>query len=937
MNPPGGAEEEASPAGLVSSVMREFNSIRAGDKAKSEDEEGVLSPYAGLEKSGVLQEASAAFNNPQVVKLEPSKCCLLITKLLHLMAQGEKFEGRDAEGVFFAVTKLFQSQNTALRRMTYLFIKEVAENTDPENVIIVIQSLMKDMNSTVDLYRANAIRVLCKIIDASILSQTDRYIKQAVVDRNPLVAASSLICGNQMASEPAKLEVVRRWVNEVQESVNSKSEMVQYQALALLYTIKSHDKLAVGRIVQQYSKSSLNSPLAMCLLIRYTAKLLHDDISATNARSAYEFIESCLHHKNDMVILEAARAMCRLPEVAAEDIIPAITVLQLHLSSPKPSWRFAAVRTLNEVAMKHPNVIRRANEDMEGLISDSNKSIATLAITTLLKTGSEGSIDKLMKQITGFITDISDEFKVVVVRAVRALCNRYPAKHRVLLNFLSSILRDEGGFEFKKVVVDTILQLIDSIPNAKEAGLFHLCEFIEDCEFTSLSAQILHVLGELGPSTSQPAKYIRFVYNRIILENAHVRAAAIAALGKFGSQVDSLTDSIIVLLTRSLTDDDDDVRDRAVLCLRVLKKIQQGENISRTMLMDPLPVNPNTLMRSLELYKRHPAPGPVTFDTLPVVEDTANASKFDDIDEGGAGGLDGLATPPPAGTDAAAAAAAATSSPMRSTDVDYADELYSIPEFAGLGPLFKSSKKQDLTESETEYFVSCVKHIFSEHVVLQLNVTNTLPDMALTNVSAVLEDPDCDEWEVLLTKPVEALEYGVPGKVYVLLKRPEDLFQATFSVDLHFNVKECDPTTHEAYDPDDEGDEEDFPIDAIELGTTDFVAKVQVSNFRTVWESVGKDNEVLEKFELPQYRTLKDAITAVVDFLGLRPCEGTDSVAHNAASQNVLLSGTFIGGTKVLARSAFNIDPNGGGAVNLKIAIRSEDPEVSKLVMDCIQ
>ena len=36
---------------------------------------------------------------------------------------------------------------------------------------------------------------------------------------------------------------------------------------------------------------------------------------------------------------------------------------------------------------------------------------------------------------------------------------------------------------------------MQEIPDAKEPGLAHLCEFIEDCEFTYLSAQILHVLG----------------------------------------------------------------------------------------------------------------------------------------------------------------------------------------------------------------------------------------------------------------------------------------------------------------------------------------------------------------------------------------------------------------------------------------------------------
>lgn len=58
------------------------------------------------------------------------------------------------------------------------------------------------------------------------------------------------------------------------------------------------------------------------------------------------------------------------------------------------------------------------------------------------------------------------------------------------MNFLSNILREEGGFEYKKAIVDSIVILIRDIPEAKEGGLLHLCEFIEDCEFTYLSTQV---------------------------------------------------------------------------------------------------------------------------------------------------------------------------------------------------------------------------------------------------------------------------------------------------------------------------------------------------------------------------------------------------------------------------------------------------------------
>ena len=85
-----------------------------------------------------------------------------------------------------------------------------------------------------------------------------------------------------------------------------------------------------------------------------------------------------------------------------------------------------------QVAMNHQMAVTNFNIDMESLISDQNRSIATVAITTLLKTGNESGVDRLMKQITNFMSDIADEFKIVVVDAIRSLCLKFPLKYRTL-------------------------------------------------------------------------------------------------------------------------------------------------------------------------------------------------------------------------------------------------------------------------------------------------------------------------------------------------------------------------------------------------------------------------------------------------------------------------------------------------------------------------
>jgi coatomer protein complex subunit gamma len=76
-----------------------------------------------------------------------------------------------------------------------------------------------------------------------------------------------------------------------------------------------------------------------------------------------------------------------------------------------------------------------------------------------------------MKQITTFMPEISDEFKVIIVDAIRSLCLKFPAKQSLMLNFLANVLREEGGFEYKRAIVEAIFDIIYHVPESKEYGL----------------------------------------------------------------------------------------------------------------------------------------------------------------------------------------------------------------------------------------------------------------------------------------------------------------------------------------------------------------------------------------------------------------------------------------------------------------------------------
>eukprot|EP00493_Phyllostaurus_siculus_P027228 UN27574 len=413
-------------------------------------------------------------------------------------------------------------------------------------------------------------RVLSKILqgnDASWIEQRQRYMGQAIVSRDPMVQSSALMSGIRLFSKAQ--QVISRWINKVQEAVKSENDKVSFHALQLLHMIKRDDRKAVAKELFALAQRPPLSPFAMCLLIRYILKFLNRESNYHD--KMVKFLHRALNNKSNMVVLEAAKAICSLENATEKMVEPAVEALTDMLNSHMAVERFAAIRVMYGVVDRFPMLVHsRSDVELESLISDTQRNIAVLGITTMIKTRSEQTVDNLCKQIDNFMVHISDDLKVVLVEAIKSLCIKFPRKYDSLMSFLSRALREEGGFEYKKHVVDSILILMERIPAAQALGLEHLCEFIEDCEFPKLTVRILHVLGDVGPK-NQDHKCVRFIFNRVLLELPEVRAVAVNALFKFGEGVESVRDDVITLLERCLMDEDDIVRDRAVQAITTLR------------------------------------------------------------------------------------------------------------------------------------------------------------------------------------------------------------------------------------------------------------------------------------------------------------------------------------------------------------------------------
>jgi coatomer protein complex subunit gamma len=317
--------------------------------------------------------------------------------------------------------------------------------------------------------------------------------------------------------------------------------------------------------------------------------------------------------------------------------------------------------------------------------------------------------------------------------------------------FLCNSLLEEGGFDFKQNVVDAVIDIIHNIPESKFNGLNMLCEFIEDCEFPKLNMKILHLIGTETPNIVSPRTVIPHVYNRVILEQPQVRAAAVDTLATMGRSVPTLKVEVEVLLRRCLYDIDDEVRDRAIFYLKTLQPMPNED----TDILSPFYVDLGDLESSLLLYSaqsEHKLP----FD---LVQCETELSKR---------------PPKPLVLSEKSTLSASSVPPMNSSQTSQEPRLTGIravPELALYGQVIKSSRPVEITESDSDYVVVGVKHSFENYLVLEFQITNTINSHKLENVMVECDLSEAEGVELENLVPVNELVTNVPSSVYIVLKR----------------------------------------------------------------------------------------------------------------------------------------------------------------------
>merc|ERR1712032_631168 len=209
-------------------------------------------------------------------------------------------------------------------------------------------------------------------------------------------------------------------------------------------------------------------------------------------------------------------------------------------------------------------------------------------------------------------------------------------------------------------------------------------------------------------------------------------------------------------------------------------------------------------------------------------------------------------------------------------------------------------------------------------MILLFYVRNTLEDQRLENVTVALESDGEVMYEVAGEVPAESIPYDGTGMCVVVLDKMTDGLEffnnlpVSYTAVLKFSVYHIDPVSG---GEEGESYEEEYKLEDINILVSDFMAKVSVPDFREAWEN------------------LDNAVGKILELLGMQPCDGTgivkNSIASNSKTHMIHAVGVLIDRKDVLVRIQVTLT-SGDSVFVVKIAARSDDINISRLIANCI-
>ncbi|GAA5920086.1 hypothetical protein JCM1841_004086 [Sporobolomyces salmonicolor] len=486
--------------------------------------------------------------------------------------------GKDVSGLFPDVLKNMQTDDIEQKKLVYLYLQVYAK-TQPELVILAVNTFVKDTEDPNPLIRALAIRTMSCLRAEKILDYIADPLRKCLRDENPYVRKTAAICVVKLYDMKPSLAVENGFITALQEMVTDSNPMVVANAVLALTEIQESaederifelDSSTLARLLVALGECTEWGRIA---ILGAVAKYTPED--EKEAEHICERVIPQFQHANGSVVLAAIKViMIHLKYIHHEEFTKGILrkmappLVTLVSSAPEVQW--VALRNINLILQKRPDAL---SNEMRVFFCKYNDPpyVKVEKLEIMIKLVTEKNVDTFLSELKEYASEVDVDFVRKSIRAIGQCAVKIEAAAERCVNVLLDLISTRVSYVVQESIV-VIKDIFRRYPQRYEGIIPTLCASLDELDEPEAKASLIWILGEYASKIDNADELIGSFLDNYADEPVQVQLQALTAVVKLflqrPDQAQALVQRVLALATK--TADSADLRDRAYIQWRLL-------------------------------------------------------------------------------------------------------------------------------------------------------------------------------------------------------------------------------------------------------------------------------------------------------------------------------------------------------------------------------
>ncbi|GBE86974.1 AP-1 complex subunit beta-1 [Sparassis crispa] len=489
---------------------------------------------------------------------------------------------KDVSGLFPDVLKNMQTDDLEQKKLVYLYLMNYAK-TQPELVILAVNTFVKDTDDPNPLVRALAIRTMGCLRAEKIIDYLCDPLRKCLHDDNPYVRKTAALCVAKLYDLKPELVIENGFLETLQDMIGDSNPMVVANTVAALTDIH------IAAVASGSTKETfvITSTILNKLLVALNECSEWGRVAILNALARFETSDDresehiCervvpqFQHANASVVLAAMKViMIHMRGVHSESLTKQLVrkmapPLVTLLSNP-PEVQWVALRNINLLLQKRPEIL---SNEMRVFFCKYNDPLYVKVekLDIMVRLAGESNVDALLSELKEYASEVDVDFVRRSIKAIGQTAIKIDEAAERCVNVLLDLINTRVSYVVQEAVV-VMKDIFRKYPSTYEGVIPTLCANLEELDEPEAKASLIWIIGEYANKIDNADELLGIFVDTFTEESYPVQLQTLTAVVKLFLQKPDSSQGLVQRILNTATKDCDspDVRDRAYIYWRLL-------------------------------------------------------------------------------------------------------------------------------------------------------------------------------------------------------------------------------------------------------------------------------------------------------------------------------------------------------------------------------